>query len=285
MQLLFPIVALVVQYTTVPSDDEIVVTAGERTVQQSVAALSSTVTSDRPLARFYDPVCVQSVGLPPAANHVIEEQVRSVAQSVAQSVALRTKEAGCTPNVTVMFVPDARAAFARLSRSRPLLGQTLADVRRIRAQADGARVWIDREIRSRDGDRPSYSPDAPSILTTSISSRLSLPIRNDIVGATLLIDRDRVAGVALQTIAAYVAYRALAGIALLPMTRRCSVLSIFDPGMREPVKGLGKFDHAYLNTLYSIRGDLSSTLQRAMIANRIAGEIIPVDPNVCPQGR
>lgn len=282
MPSLIYIAALALQQAPVPPDTDILVTARDAAVGtrigRHVAALSESVASDRPLARFHDPVCVLSVGLPPAANRAVEAEVRAV----ARSVALRTGDAGCAPNVTVMFVPDSQAAFARLSRSRPLPGQTTADVRRIRAQPRGTRVWIDRETRSRDGDRPAYSPDAPAILSTTMSSRLSLPVRSDIVAATLLIDRDRVAGVALGRVSAYVAYRALAGIALLPPVRRCSILAMFDPDGRDTVDGLSAFDRAYLDALYATRGDLPSAMQRTMIANRITGGADAIDPDACP---
>ncbi len=246
-------------------------------IRARVAALSANLPPDRPLARFHDPVCVQSVGLPTPANQAIEEGVRSV----ARSVTLRTGGAGCVPNVTVLFVTDPKATFDRLSRSRPLLGQTAADIRRIRAQTDAARVWIDTERRSRDGDRPSYAPNHPAILSTTMSSRISLAVRNDIVGAVVLIDRERVAGLSLTRIGDYIAYRALAGIATLPDDRHCSIATLFDSERSAPAPpGMSRFDRAYLTALYGTRADLPLIAQRLSIAQSIAAKLAN-DPEAC----
>ena len=266
---------LLLQAATLPSDREIVITseasAKADVARRFVRQLSTATPNDRPLARFSDPICVGSAGLPKAAGQVVVDRV----SQIAASVGLRIGVPDCTPNLFVLFVEDGRAEVRKLARggSAGIRGQSLADVDRIAGEPGRARAWSEVETRSRDGDRPSHAPNDPAVLQVATSTRLSSPVRRDILSATVLIDRDAVAGRDLRQVADYAAMRALTGARLSGSASESSILALFTPdGDADAPPGLTGFDRSYLEGLYAGRGDLSSSMKRqSIVAHMVQG--------------
>ncbi|MBO9723357.1 MAG: hypothetical protein J7530_03160 [Novosphingobium sp.] len=229
-------------------------------------------TNDEPLARYTDPVCVGSAGLPADAAQVIVDRI----SEVAASVGLRTGAPGCAPNLMVVFDTDTPAAVQRLhqNRSRAVASQSRADIRRIVREAGRARAWTEMAVKSRDGDLQSQDkPNNPPNLRVSTSTRLSMPIRRDILSATVLIERDAVADRNLTQIADYAAMRALTGARSRAELGASSILSLFTPqGDSRAPEGLTALDRGYLKGLYSGRGDLWPMTKRDYIARTIVRE-------------
>lgn len=259
-------------------DPGITVTADSswETAQKFVTQIESvSQLNDEPLARYTDPVCVGSAGLPAEAAQVIVDRV----SEVAASVGLRIGAPGCAPNLMVVFDTDTPAAVQRLSesRSRAVAGQSRDDIRRIVDEAGQARAWTEVAVRSRDGDRPGQetqdTPNLPPTLKVSTSTRFSLPIRSDILSATVLIERDAVADRSLTQIADYAAMRALTGARSRAELGASSILSLFTPqGDSRAPEGLTSLDRGYLKGLYSGRSDLWPMTKRDYIARSIVRE-------------
>lgn len=273
--MLLALALILSQTAPVSADQEVVITSDTRDeavkARRFVDRLSEPLVGDVPLARFTDPVCVGSTGIPTAAAQAVVDRV----SEVAASVGLRVGEPGCAPNLIVAFVEDSRAAVRRLTRvgSGAINSQSLADIRRIVDEPGQARAWIEAETRSRDGDRPSYAPNDPAILRVSTSSRLFSPVRRDVVSATVLIDRDAVAGRDLAQVADYAAMRALTGARLRGRGDADTILTLFTPdGDALAPRGLTRFDRGYLQGLYAGQGNVLPNMKKQSIVSYISGE-------------
>lgn len=260
-------------------DQEVVITSQERDAaakaRRFVERVSEPLAGDVPLARFSDPVCVGSAGLPAAAGQAVVERV----SEIALSLGLRVGDVGCAPNLIVAFVKDSRAAVRRLARvnSVALNSQSLADVDRIVEEPGHARAWIEVETRSRDGDRPSYAPNDPPVLQVSTASRLSSPVRRDVVSATVLIDRDAAAGRDLAQVAEYAAMRALSGARLRGRGEAETILTLFTPdGAAAAPRGLTALDRGYLEGLYAGQGNLLPRMKKqGIVGHMVRGASVP----------
>ncbi|MBB4098286.1 hypothetical protein [Sphingomonas kyeonggiensis] len=257
--------ALLLQPSPAADPQEIVVTAApadkvER-VRRFVERVAPAMPMDRPVARFTDPVCVGSAGLPADAGQTVIDGV----SEIALSVGLRIGAPGCAPNVLVLFVEDGRAAVRKLARggSSGLKGLSLADVDRILEEQGPARAWGQIETRSRDGESASRAPNEPPVMNVATSSRLSSPVRRDILRATIVIDRDAVANRDLHLVAAYAAMRGLSGARPAAGAEAGSILGLFGPGGdAEHRAGLSALDRSYLEGLYAGRGDLPWAMKK-----------------------
>lgn len=270
--MLLALSALLMQADIASNRQEIIVSTqapkpAER-VRQFIERVSPSVRRDQPPARFADPICVGSGGLPPAAGQAIVDRV----SEIALSVGLRIGAPGCAPNILVLFVADGRAEVRKLARrgSAGLDGQSRTDIDRILDEPGPARAWTQVETRSRDGDRPSRAPNDPAVLNIATSTRLSSPVRRDIVRSTILIDRDAVAGRDLRQVADYAAMRALTG-ARSSVTDASSVLAAFAPDSEGQTPYLTAFDQRYLEGLYAGRGDLPWSMKKDSIAAHMVG--------------
>lgn len=266
--MLLALSALLVQAGAAPNSQEIIVSARPpkkaESVRRFIDRVSPSIPRDYPPARFTDPICVGSSGLPPAAGQTIVDRV----SEIALSVGLRIGAPGCTPNILILFVVDGRAEVRKLARrgSAGLNGQSLADIDRILEEPGSARAWTQVETRSRDGDRPSRAPNDPAVLNIATSTRLSSPVRRDILRSTILIDRDAVAGRDLRQVADYAAMRALTGARSRPGADASSILAVFAPDNEGQTPHLTEFDRRYLEGLYAGRSDLPWSMKRHSIA-------------------
>lgn len=256
----------------VPSEDIVVSgRSAEHVARRYVENVLPVMSFDTPLARFSDPVCVGVAGLPAEANRVVADRVGEI----ARSVKLRVDDQGCRPNLFVLFVPDGKTAVGKLKHAnvQGANSQRIADLRRIAAEPGFARAWIEVETRSRDGDRPNYTPGAAPELRVSTSSRLSSLIRRDIVSATVVIDRDAMAGRDLRQAADYAALRALSGARLRDASGQNSILTAFTPQGDEAAPAqLTANDRGFLDGLYSGNGNAFSMMKKQAIVRNMVGE-------------
>jgi hypothetical protein len=266
--MLLALSALLMQAGVAPNSQEIIVSGqaakkAER-ARRFIEHVSPAVPRDQPPARFADSICVGSSGLPPAAGQAVVDRV----SEIALSVGLRIGAPGCTPNILVLFVVDGRAEVRKLARhgSAGLNGQSLADIDRILHEPGPARAWTEVETRSRDGDRPSWAPNEPPVLNVATSTRLSSPVRHDMVRSTIVIDRDAVANRDLRQVADYAAMRALTGARPKAGTDVSSILGAFAPDSKGQTPHLTEFDQRYIEGLYAGTGDMPWSMKKDSIA-------------------
>ncbi len=236
-----------------------------------VTRLSTRQSGDLPMARFSEEVCVTSLGLDAASGQMIVDEV----SAVARMAGLRTGQTGCSPNLLVAFVADGQSTALRLARAGAgaMRSQSLAAVKRIIGEAGQARAWIEVEPRGRDGERPIYSPDQPTMIRGRSLSRLSSPVRMEIVSATVLIDRDAMQGRPLTQAAQYAAMRALTGAQGGGAAAGESILSAFTSSddVGAP-KTLTANDRGYLRGLYAGRGDIAGNLKFSSLVSYVLDE-------------
>jgi hypothetical protein len=95
-----------------------------------------------------------------------------------------------------------------------------------------------------------------------------------VVSATVLIDRDAVAGRDLAQVADYAALRALTGARLRGRADGNSILALFTPegDMRAPQR-LTPFDRGYLAGLYAGRGNILPQMKKqSMVGYMVRAE-------------
>jgi len=265
-----------------PAGDTVVVTG--RTVPNAakVRALARAITPavgwDEPLARFTDPVCFGTTGLPRPMLEALGARLAD--NAVAAGVPLAGD--GCRANILLMVVDDGHATLKELLRKKPWLfaGLELSEIRAIIDEPGPAHVWTSSEIRSRDGDRAFVDTNGVSHLSVPIASRVVLPTRRDILASIILIDRKAVIGRSLNQLADYAAMRTLATVRPKGATGGDTILTLFDPGTAAPPAAMTGFDRGYLKALYEGAGNLRINTKIGQITREVVrnGPAAPSGP-------
>ncbi|WP_163958287.1 hypothetical protein [Sphingomonas insulae] len=230
-------------------------------------AISPRVGFDQPLARFTDPVCFATAGLPSPMLRTIGARLAENAD--AAGIALAGD--GCTPNIIVVFVEDSRAEAERLMRRKPWMFRNYqpSEMLDILKEPGPVHVWSVSEVRSRDGDRISQGVDGPPTLRVPIATRIGLAIRRDMLSTVMLVDRKAVLGRSLRQVADYAAMRTLAMIRPKGAAGGDTILTLFDPAAAAPPTEMTAFDRGYLKALYAGSGTQRGATKVAMIARSI----------------
>lgn len=262
---------------TPPEDGrDIVVTGKRRSANETtneIRALSNT--REGQLARFETPICPALIGMRRSHGLIVEARVRQI----AGRLKLRVDKAGCKPNLTIVMADDGAAFVNALRRKQPTFfdSMPLHDRMRLLASAGPSWTWQSTAPKRRDGG-PVAASDIPGsrspyIVPNAEMSRLSVPVRQDIDLAFVVIDRRKAVGLSLGQIADYAA---MAGLAAIRTDRpvklgRASILTMFDDvAASQPARPeMTDFDIAYLTGLYSGQSGFSSDQKSAVMAQQV----------------
>lgn len=200
---------------------------------------------DGQLARFYDKVCLQVVGLPPALRDKFASRFDVVASSVGVPLARKK----CTPNLIVLFVADTDSFMTLMKARHADFFADLGATERMAALKPGSiRSWRQLEIRDDVGNRSL--PDNPS----DPPPQFETPTHTRTVNAVVVFDRPTIVGKSIWQLADYTAMRALAGAR--PPDKGAigarSILSLFDPANAATPTALTDMDLVLLGGLYSM---------------------------------
>lgn len=265
-----------------PDGPEIVVTGDrnrDRAVQHYVSAI--TVQTRRQLARFADPVCPASFGLPGGYNAVVVDRVREA----ARRAGIRVAAPGCRPNVVIMTADRGEDVLAGLRRRRPSLfaGLELAEIRDLARTEGPVRAWQLVEERGSDG-RAAQSiafirnPNgtlmyigASRQLNTLVGSRLERTVRQDLALSVVIFDVDALDGLTLTQIGDYAAMRALAPTDSDRAPSGRTILALFEDkmGATAPADGLTSLDSAYLRAVYATDNRVGGAMQQSNIIRAV----------------
>ena len=250
----------------------------EREASRQIDRILPPTAVDQPLARFQTTVCPGVMGLAPGSAQAIVDRIGMV----ADTLGLRVGEPGCAANLLLVVTDDADAAIRRLAaRGRGMFHTlSLADLRRVTAEAGAARGWSETEVRSRDGERQTmaeyddilpptsrFGGMAPQLLVPT-ASRIALGFRRDISRSYVIIDAAAVRGRDTTQIADYVAMRGLAGIRPDRERGAFTILAAFTANDATAPPALTDVDWGILHGLYSGQGNRPSGLKRSeMIRN------------------
>lgn len=228
-----------------PSEPDIVVTARERSIGELAAAITLDLSNDSPMARFFDDICFEVLGLPAGYAAPIRSRLIENARSAGAPVASEH----CSPNALVIFVKDGQSELADIAARRPYLLESLSDVERSRllVEPGPARAWVNSEIRGSDGQQIGLDLRLPG----AVMSRIVLPIRRDLLSSVVLIDIRAIAGLSLQQLADFATMRLLAQTRSKGIKSPDTILSLFSMDRSAAPTSLTPFDRAYLKACYA----------------------------------
>lgn len=243
-------------------------------------------------ARWLDPVCPRVLGIADPYSGIVEQRMRAIAAEIGMLVAPED----CRTNVSVSFVGDAEALMREIDRRSPTrLQEVPVDVRDALIEGDAPiRWWYLTETRSRHrmrnapqavetthggiggtGGRSAESSPALEVesLTEYNSSIISTYGVRAIIDANVVIDLDRVEGMALEAIAAYAAFVAFVEVRTGDPRAPGSILGIFstDPNTRS----LTEWDMTFLRSLYRLPLDRSSRRHRGTLVRDLVNAQTP----------
>ena len=208
---------------------------------------------DAPLARFENPICPGIVGLQVESAEMLVWRIRENLEAFGRRLA---PPETCEANLLVMFVPSAQRTIDSLRRSDAWLFTDMRadDRNRLFQETGPVRVVLRVVPRTRDGvviSRRDNLVDVPQAPMWMAHSKIYSAVRNDIVSAQVLIDRDAARDLTIFQLADYITFRALThSLPETPEARAASIRSLFDEGASRPNE-LTDFDKAFLGELYS----------------------------------
>jgi hypothetical protein len=248
----------------------------KKRMRRQIDAITARVRDEKPLARFHDPICIATTGLPrEMAIEVVNRMIE-----VAEQSGVPTGKEKCSPNIVLAFGDDAGAQIERLIQkdNAVLASLSVEEARALRREKGPAYFWGSSEVRSRDGDQLQYDGQGgPPTLKVSTASRISAPIRYDMRTAILVIEREALLGKSLRQIADYAAMRVFARTRQPSAPAFPTILSLFEPGAAAPSE-LTVFDRGYLQGLYQGQANAFAHTTQSQIAREIAEERAALTP-------
>jgi hypothetical protein len=248
-------------------------------------------------ARWRAPVCIQVSGVDPVYAPRIEGRIEAVAKAAEIPVA----EAGCKPNLLVVFTPDARKTVEVIVTRKPRTLRRLAAEER-RAVEEGAlpvRWWYVIEQTDRNGVPASPMSTAVASAPTAMGGKSLIdliPMNSDTVmtdnymggslidtnliasvtGAVAVVDVPLATGVSLDALSEYLALVTLAPTRLPPTSPGVpSILDLFRPDVAIAPEKLSRWDSAFIAGLYQSADSRRASWQRGQIVEHVKASMEP----------
>jgi hypothetical protein len=268
-----------------PSSERVVVTgrALEKRVRAFVGEIADPVSSNFGIARWDGRVCVGVDNLPADAGQYIADRI----SDIAREMGLTPGEAGCSPDIAIVFAADGKGLAAYLAEEQPRLfrpyggvGGTTQGLHALNdfVSSDAPVRWWQLSMPVDEVGNPaiSISGGRPPEVRAS-ASRIYSSIRDELWAAIVIVDTTRAEGATYAQIADYLAMVTLAQIDPgADPGNFDSILNLF-PNPTGDVAGLTDWDESYLKALYEFdqhrvpRGQIGQ-LSRAMIDEQRADE-------------
>lgn len=237
------------------------------------------------LARWHEPVCVRTWGLPGEMNARIATRV----MEIAERLGIPTNRAElCRPNVRIGFTSEPQTMIERaVRRNRMVIGFHYAarrnDLMQVRLPVQAWYVTATTGSGSASAETAAAAGDAGTIDDAGVptpggaaGSRLSNGISSRLAHVLIFADTRHVAGEEADAVAELLAFLALAQT---PVAESCdaadTVLNLMNPACppeRRPV-ALTRQDIAYLRALYSVDPTWAPNMQRGSVVLRMADEL------------
>ena len=282
--------AALAQQSPPPSPDQAIVVTGTRTTSKAIARYVDSITAPvgDQIARFRDPICPASFGLPAPYNRVIEQRIRED----AMNVGLRVAGEGCDANVVLIVADEPRPLIESLRRERPQMfnGLEFRQIEEVLRTKEPVRTWQAMAPRGSDGrplERAMFlesagGPPRPIggngawVNPAASNSRIRQNIQTDLVSSFVVVSAQAVDGLTLTQIADYAAMRALAETRAPAGPGAPTILSLFDKDSASVgASELTGWDLVYLQSLYRTDNGLAAHSQESAIAGAIRRELQP----------
>jgi hypothetical protein len=236
------------------------------------------------LARWHEPICVRTWGLPGEMNARIATRV----MEIAERLDIPTNRAElCRPNVRIGFTSEPQTMIERAARrNRLVIGFHYAAQRdRVMQVRQPVQAWYVTTTRAAAGSgrMNEAGHQAETIDQAGVrapgggaGSRLGSTISSGLAHVLIFADSRVVAGQEADSIAELLAYLAFAQT---PIAQACdetdTILNLMNPACpsaRRPI-ALTRQDIAYLRALYGVAPESGPQLQRGTIVLRMADEL------------
>jgi hypothetical protein len=218
------------------------------------------------LARWHEPICVRTGGLPLELNARISTRI----MDIADSVGIRTNRADlCRPNVLIGFTSAPQAMVERAVRRNPLvIGFHYAAQRdRVMRVRQPVQAWYVTTTRA-GNDAGTVDQAGVRAPGGRAGSRLTNGISSGLAHVLVFADTSVAEGQDADAIAELLAFLALAQT---PVAEGCdqsaTILNLMNPACppeRRPM-ALTEYDVAYLRALYRMDPEAGPQLQRGAI--------------------
>jgi hypothetical protein len=276
--------SLAAQEPVSSSDQDIVVT-GSKPTKQAVARYVNSITNpvEGQVARFRDPICPASFGLPAEYNRVIEQRIREDAVRVGLPVGGDK----CDANVVLIVADEPIPLVKELRRRRPqmFVGLEFRQIEDVLSTEKPVRTWQAIEPRGSDGrplqrvrfiefgDGPKpVGGDGAWLNPAASNSRIQQNTQADLVSSFAVISAQALYGLTLTQIADYTAMRALARTRVPPDLTGPTILSLFNEGAAPPGE-LTSWDLGYLRGVYLTDNGVAAHSQEAAISSVIRRQL------------
>lgn len=248
-------------------------------------------------ARWRAPVCIKVSGVDPVYAPRIEGRIEAVAKAADIPVA----EAGCKPNLLVIFTPDARKTVEVIVTRKPRTLRRMTDEERraVQEAALPVRWWYAITPTDRNGIPASPMSVALASAPAAIGGKSLLdviPMNSDTVmtdsymgslidtnliasvtGAVAVVDVPLATGVSLDALSEYLALVTLAPTRLPPTSPGVpSILDLFrTDAATAPPETLSRWDSAFIAGLYESVSSRQARWQRGQIVEHLKTAMEP----------
>ena len=243
---------------------DVIVVTGEtdrEVVEELGKAITRPTRSGRPVARFDSDLCVTVSGLPDGMAAVVKERIEANVRAI-RGLSV-DNDPQCKPNAFVGVLNDVTETVDRLRKDEKWLFDGLLDyqVKRIYKGSEAVRAWHVFDLRNIDGTAipgarsgGGDGNDLGSLVNNTGKASRIVQLKNNLVGAVVLIETSALQGKTFRQMADYATFRILASVSDevdTSQTNLPTILTLFGEGATPP-RNLTAFDQAYLESLYDL---------------------------------
>jgi hypothetical protein len=282
--------------------DEVVVT-GQRSgdlrlreyATKFVVEIGDPTSAWQGYARWRNSICAGVVNAPTTEGaQFIADRIGDI----ARDLGLKTQEPGCSPNIVILFAPDAAALASRWVESNPSLfrpfggqGGTTQGVAALRefATSDAPVRWWQISMVTNWSGQPAFStrsqpefgikgPLTGQVSVAGTNSNIVNSVEGELTQAYVIVDMRKLGGASWEQIADYAAMVALAQVDPGGSAAGYdSILNLFESPAS--VRGLTDWDRSYLRALYELDLRLMPRSQGGALAGLIVRGLRNTDPD------
>jgi hypothetical protein len=272
--------APVMAQTAKPEPDAPITVIAPRLTDEQVAAAARAYARQvlptpvyGQFARWLAPICIKVSGIDPAYAPRVARRI----EAAATTAGVKLAPAGCSPNLLVVFTPDARKTVDVITARRPKTLARLTDEERqaVKDSPLPVRWWYSIAPTDRNGvpAQPAGMVGSPDMVVTFnwSSSLIDTNLIASVTSAVAVVDVPLATGTDLDALGDYLALVTLAPTRLPPKSPGVpSILDLFRTDTADaPPATLSEWDTAFMAGLYKSAGSRRASWQRGQIVEHM----------------